>query len=64
MGRFNLIRPLLIIGVAYLSYNSTELILLTLGKSEDVASNFAVLVMLICTVICFYLIKKNSRRPR
>ncbi|MDF2670887.1 hypothetical protein QFZ80_005847 [Paenibacillus sp. V4I7] len=62
MRRYNFIRPLLIIAVAYLVNNIVANVCLMLGATKEAASNIGFAVMLIAVIITFIRLNKNKRK--
>jgi hypothetical protein len=58
--RFNFIRPLWIIAIAYLANTLVTNVSLLLGSSKDAATNLGTLAMIIAAIITF--IQLNKRR--
>lgn len=60
LQRYNFIRPVLIILVAYLAHNLTKTICLMLGATEELAGNIAFPVMMIAAIATF--VRLNRRK--
>ena len=62
MRNYNIMRPLLILAVAFASRSIAMTICLMLGASEEVAGNIAFMVMLIAVILTFMKLNKNRRK--
>ena len=62
MRRYNFMRPLLILAVAFASRSIAMTICLVLGASEEAAGNIAFVVMLIAVILTFIKLNKSRRK--
>ena len=61
MRRYNFMRPILIIAVAFLVNNMVSSISMLLGASEEAAGNYAFVAMMVAVIITF--MRLNRRKP-
>ncbi|GGF98240.1 hypothetical protein [Paenibacillus abyssi] len=59
MRKYNFIRPLLILAVAFLVNSLITTICLAMGASQETASNIAFVAMMIAVVITFIRLNKS-----
>jgi len=62
MRKYNFIRPLWIIAIAYLTNTLVTNICLVLGSTREAASNIGFLSMIIAAVITFIILNKRRRK--
>lgn len=62
LKKYNLFRPVLLLAVAFLTYNVVSLICITFGVNEEAAGNYAFLAMMIAAIFTYMRINKRNRR--
>ncbi len=64
MRRFNFLNPLMIIAVAFLTYNVSMLVFGFTNVEEEVAGNFSFMFMLIAAVVTFARIQQKKTKRK
>jgi 1,4-dihydroxy-2-naphthoate octaprenyltransferase len=62
MPKFNLMRPLLILAVAYFAKSMTTLICILLGASQELAGNLGFIVMMVAGIYTYTRLNKTRNK--
>lgn len=65
MRKYNFMRPLLLLAVAYFVYNAvSSLCILAFGMTPEAAGNYAFVAMMISVIFAFTRIRRSQRRQQ
>jgi hypothetical protein len=62
MRKFNIMRPLLILAIAYFAKSLTTFICLSLGASQVLASNLAFVAMMAAAILTYMKMNKSRNK--
>jgi ABC-type cobalamin transport system permease subunit len=62
MQKFNIMRPLLILAVAFLANSLTKFICLLLGASQELAGNLSFIAMMVAAILTYIRMNKSRNK--